>query len=218
MTGSILVIVLIFERVIVLVTAAREEHSMQQCPAKPGYRPVRLTDDTNLSAEEAYRAIRDGLSAPGSGSALDLGAGAGYSTKVLHELGYTSQIDAVDPSGDAWKLCGYASGLSGVSFHEQTDEAFLQAHSQAKYTAINIAYGIATAKAESIGAGHLEDGGRMLAPINEGYCMAVYEKSAGTLQKLNEECGWGWQENVTSLHVVAISHPNLIGRGIKASL
>eukprot|EP00746_Dinoflagellata_sp_MGD_P005183 gnl/MRDRNA2_/MRDRNA2_110028_c0_seq1.p1 gnl/MRDRNA2_/MRDRNA2_110028_c0~~gnl/MRDRNA2_/MRDRNA2_110028_c0_seq1.p1 ORF type:complete len:203 (+),score=41.52 gnl/MRDRNA2_/MRDRNA2_110028_c0_seq1:128-736(+) len=186
------------ERLMALIRVSREHRMMRQCPSQPGWSPQKLTDDTNLSAKEAYGAIRDALATPGSGSALDLGAGAGYSTKVLHELGYTTHIDAVDPSGDAWRLCEYASGFDTVSFHEQTDEAFLQAHSNMTYDAINIAYGIATTKAEGIGAAHLKSGGRMLAPVEDGYCMAVYEKtSAEGLHKLSEECGWGWQQNVT---------------------
>merc|ERR1712187_1033673 len=74
-----------------------------------------------------HRIMCDVLATPGRGRALDLGAGGGFSTYILHSLGY-NQVDAVDNSNFAWRCRGIASGLHGVTFHQQGDEAFFQAH------------------------------------------------------------------------------------------
>jgi len=152
-----------------------------------------------------FRMFEDMLSIPPEededsnlGTALDLGAGAGYSTKVLSELDGITRIDAVDPSGDMWRRCGYASALDGVRFHQVTDEAFFKAHERKKYDVINISYGVSTSKAEGIAAQHLKDGGVMLAPVGGGSCLAYYEKKAsGKVEKVAEDCSYDrWNRKI----------------------
>eukprot|EP00747_Dinoflagellata_sp_TGD_P203375 gnl/TRDRNA2_/TRDRNA2_77001_c0_seq1.p1 gnl/TRDRNA2_/TRDRNA2_77001_c0~~gnl/TRDRNA2_/TRDRNA2_77001_c0_seq1.p1 ORF type:complete len:192 (-),score=30.07 gnl/TRDRNA2_/TRDRNA2_77001_c0_seq1:36-578(-) len=122
--------------------------------------------------------MRLALKDPGHGSALDLGAGAGWSTKVLKELGY-STIDAVDASDAAWQFCKFASSMPGVTFYQMSGEAFLDGPA-GTYDAINFAYAVTTESAESIAEHHLKDGGRLLVPADmfeeTGGCMKAYTK------------------------------------------
>ena len=62
--------------------------------------------DTNISPREAYDTIRDRASPRSkaerdAGRVLDLGAGAGASTKLLSDIGWR-EVVAVDPSSLAW--------------------------------------------------------------------------------------------------------------------
>eukprot|EP00746_Dinoflagellata_sp_MGD_P006420 gnl/MRDRNA2_/MRDRNA2_112555_c0_seq1.p1 gnl/MRDRNA2_/MRDRNA2_112555_c0~~gnl/MRDRNA2_/MRDRNA2_112555_c0_seq1.p1 ORF type:complete len:236 (+),score=46.89 gnl/MRDRNA2_/MRDRNA2_112555_c0_seq1:96-803(+) len=178
------------------------DDSDDDVPSEPGDRPIQLTHDTNLSGAAVYKELRYALAHPGKGTALDLGAGAGFSSKILYELGYRDGIDSVDPSGEAWEMCRYAAELPNVTFYESTDADFVESNTHKQYDAINIAFGIATEKAEAIGMQHLKVGGRMLAPVSGGLCMVTYEKlEDGELSRVNSKWGWMWQPDTTSWRI-----------------
>eukprot|EP00747_Dinoflagellata_sp_TGD_P203376 gnl/TRDRNA2_/TRDRNA2_77001_c0_seq2.p1 gnl/TRDRNA2_/TRDRNA2_77001_c0~~gnl/TRDRNA2_/TRDRNA2_77001_c0_seq2.p1 ORF type:complete len:224 (-),score=31.66 gnl/TRDRNA2_/TRDRNA2_77001_c0_seq2:36-674(-) len=145
--------------------------------------------------------MRLALKDPGHGSALDLGAGAGWSTKVLKELGY-STIDAVDASDAAWQFCKFASSMPGVTFYQMSGEAFLDGPA-GTYDAINFAYAVTTESAESIAEHHLKDGGRLLVPADmfeeTGGCMKAYTKIGASVTRLQIELPQGCQDNVPEL-------------------
>eukprot|EP00747_Dinoflagellata_sp_TGD_P170610 gnl/TRDRNA2_/TRDRNA2_202600_c0_seq1.p1 gnl/TRDRNA2_/TRDRNA2_202600_c0~~gnl/TRDRNA2_/TRDRNA2_202600_c0_seq1.p1 ORF type:complete len:280 (+),score=47.93 gnl/TRDRNA2_/TRDRNA2_202600_c0_seq1:50-889(+) len=150
--------------------ASKEEWAIipVEPPEKPGVVHTKLWDGTMIMPAAYYETVKEVLKASAEkGSALDLGPGAGYSTKVLHELGY-AHVDAVNPDGYAWRRYGYASKLDGVVFHELSDDMFFQAHRQTRYDAIIIGYTVTNEKARHIGSEHLKKNGRMVVPLEEG--------------------------------------------------
>eukprot|EP00747_Dinoflagellata_sp_TGD_P213932 gnl/TRDRNA2_/TRDRNA2_86835_c0_seq1.p1 gnl/TRDRNA2_/TRDRNA2_86835_c0~~gnl/TRDRNA2_/TRDRNA2_86835_c0_seq1.p1 ORF type:complete len:243 (+),score=24.27 gnl/TRDRNA2_/TRDRNA2_86835_c0_seq1:1-729(+) len=183
-----------------------EVQQKRACPSEPQAGPVVLTNHTNLSAKTFYEKLAAALQSPGTGSVLDLGAGAGWSTKVLHGLGYTGGVSAVDASNDAWNLCGYAANLTNVQFHHMPDTQFFAAHNGSTYEAININFGISANKAVGIALNRLKSNGGFFAPILAGTdtsgeaCLTHYIKlSNGSLSQVSIECGWFWQPDV-SIH------------------
>lgn len=193
--------------VLVSVVSSGPTNREVECPAQPQMSLKVITAETHLPAMEAYETLRRDLEQPGHGTALDLGAGTGFSTKVLYDLGYTGGIDAVDPSGVAWQACHYASGLKGVAFYAETDVDFLRGHTRKMYDAISVSFGMTTAKAEAIGQAHLIPGGRMFVPVEDGSCVALYQKTSenntstnsSTLQQLRKVCGWAWQPDMAEV-------------------
>jgi len=99
--------------------------------------------DTNISPKEIYDFLWDKRSeigpgpilkqtSRGQGCCLDLGAGAGVSTRTLWEMGWANVV-AVDPSRLAWDRYAVSSALpSSVTFFHASDEAFLRMRSRAR--------------------------------------------------------------------------------------
>ena len=148
--------------------------------------------DTNISPAEVYDTIRsrlqlqqeqqqleaDGKSDSSNNNlrALDVGAGAGVSTQVIYdELGIKT-IDAVDWSGDAWKL-NVVDDQDGhcpnsVKFYEMDDERFIETIwktklNQPKYDIIAFNFAVNRDKAMYFCKSLLKSNtGLLLAPIN----------------------------------------------------
>lgn len=126
---------------------------------------------TNISATQIYDLEREHLHPTAAQSrkselkALDLGAGAGLSTRVLRRLGY-KHVDAVDQSEDAWSTSG-ADRLRGVAFFHKPANAFVQGldSKENTYDAVNVAFAIRRQKALDYAQHALAPGGRLLAPI-----------------------------------------------------
>ena len=144
--------------------------------------------DTNISPLEVYETIMrlkrqesgndDGVSsAAGDGSksnnrrALDVGAGAGVSTQVIYQqLGYVN-IDALDWSGDAWRINVIEDGYCPptVNFYELDDERFVEEWKNKnleKYDIIAFNFAVNREKALYFCKTLLKPDGLLLAPIN----------------------------------------------------
>ena len=161
--------------------------------------------DTNISPKEIYDFLWDKRSeigpgpilkqtSRGQGCCLDLGAGAGVSTRTLWEMGWANVV-AVDPSRLAWDRYAVSSALpSSVTFFHASDEAFLRMRSRARLDASNsggaggedassaalpafdalrssfdlvvVNYAINHDKAVAFAKELLVPGGRLLAPTN----------------------------------------------------
>lgn len=133
--------------------------------------------DTNISPAEVYETIKrlknGGLNGSGSTSAraLDVGAGAGVSTQVIfQELGY-SNIDALDWSGDAWRINVEDGGYCppSVHFYELDDERFMEKWKKEKlekYDIIAFNFAVNRDKALCFSKNLLKEEGLLLAPIN----------------------------------------------------
>jgi SAM-dependent methyltransferase len=128
---------------------------------------ITASKDTNLSPAEAYDTIRDHVPVKKDGLALDLGAGAGLSTQVLYESGYTI-IDAVDWSIAAWETSVIEQPAS-VRFFELSDQEFFDyiRPTQRRYDAIVYNFAVNPEKAVAIAKTYLNDGGVLLAPCND---------------------------------------------------
>ena len=128
---------------------------------------ITASKDTNLSPAEAYDTIRDRIPLRKDGIALDLGAGAGLSTQVLYEAGYTT-IDAVDWSITAWES-SVKEQPESVRFFELSDQEFFDyiRPTQRRYDAIVYNYAVNPDKAVVIAKTYLHDGGVLLAPCND---------------------------------------------------
>lgn len=128
---------------------------------------ITASKDTNISPAEAYDTIRDRIPLKKNGFALDLGAGAGLSTQVLYERGYTT-IDAVD-----WSILAWESSVKeqpeSVRFFELSDQEFFDyiQPTQRRYDAIVYNFAVNPEKAEAIAKAYLNDGGFLLAPCND---------------------------------------------------
>jgi len=86
---------------------------------------ITASRDTNISPKEVYDTL---ARVRGSGTlALDVGSGAGVSTQVLWDMGYTN-IDACDWSRDAWDLNVVEKGScpESVHFFQLDDERFMR--------------------------------------------------------------------------------------------
>ena len=152
--------------------------------------------DTNISPAEVYDTIRGRLQlqqqqllqkaddngddtttiASNNLRALDVGAGAGVSTQVIYdELGIKT-IDAVDWSGDAWKLNVIDDDVghcpSSVKFYEMDDERFIETVwktklNKPKYDIIAFNFAVNRDKAMYFCKSLLKSNtGLLLAPIN----------------------------------------------------
>lgn len=129
---------------------------------------ITASKDTNLSPAEAYDTIRDRIPLKKDGIALDLGAGAGLSTQVLYEAGYTT-IDAVDWSITAWEA-SVIQQPDSVRFFELSDQEFfdyLGPTQQRRYDAIVYNFAVNPQKAAEVATTYLKDGGVLLAPCND---------------------------------------------------
>jgi SAM-dependent methyltransferase len=143
-------------------------------PKKEYTNSIVASRDTNVSPLEVYETLRTRLTRnnqSGTGRALDVGAGAGVSTQVLYEeLGY-SNIDAVDWSGDAWRINVVENGFCppSVRFFELDDERFTEEwkkSGQDKYDIIAFNFAVNRDKAMFFCHNLLKDDGLLLAPIN----------------------------------------------------
>jgi len=140
--------------------------------------------DTNISPLEVYETIlrlkenssnSEVITSTGStistARALDVGAGAGVSTQVIfQQLGYVN-IDAIDWSGDAWRINVVEGGYCPptVNFYELDDERFVEkwkAKKLEKYDIIAFNFAVNRDKALFFCKTLLKSEGLLLAPIN----------------------------------------------------
>ena len=123
--------------------------------------------DTNISPKEVYDTILGRCLRRGGTRALDVGAGAGVSTQVLYEMGFTD-IDACDWSSEAWDA-NVISCPDGVKFYAMDDERFLRRwreRSEDRYDAIVFNFAINQCKAMQFATELLNRDGVLLAPVN----------------------------------------------------
>ena len=103
------------------------------------------------------------------GRALDLGAGAGASTQVLWEAGWSCVV-GVDPSRLAWDKFAATSALpAGVSFQHLSDEQYVSKWVEEGIDAFDLVvlnYAVNRDKAERFAKTLLTPRGRLLAPTN----------------------------------------------------
>ena len=137
---------------------------------QPNYaNAVVASRDTNVSPKEAYDVIAsraqppDGVTCP---RALDLGAGAGVSTQILWLNGFRD-IEAIDPSREAWDRYVSDPLPPGVRFEQTSDEGFIErrAADAPLYDLVLVNFAINADKARSL-LTLLEPNGRLLAPVN----------------------------------------------------
>jgi SAM-dependent methyltransferase len=136
---------------------------------------ITASRDTNLSPAEAYDTIRQHIPLAGKngGRALDLGAGAGLSTQLLWDAGYTT-IDAVDWSADAWES-SVQSQPDSVRFYELADQEFFDSLSipttttatTQRYDCIVYNFAVNPDKAIQVAQRYLQPSGCLLAPVND---------------------------------------------------
>lgn len=132
---------------------------------------ITASRDTNISPKEVYDTLER---LRGSGTrALDVGAGAGVSTQVLYNMGYTT-IDACDWSSDAWDL-NVVHCPESVHFYPLDDERFVKqwkANDGQRYDAIVFNFAINQQKAVQFATELLSRDGVLLAPVNtqDDYC------------------------------------------------
>ena len=141
--------------------------------------------DTNISPKELYDTIASSLKEVyntaikerGNNNntplrALDVGCGAGVSTEVLFDIGFT-EIDAIDWSGDAWRKyviedpCGQCP--QSVHFYELDDERYLEQwreRHEGLFDVITFNFAVNESKARQFAKELLKKQGRLLAPIN----------------------------------------------------
>jgi len=176
--------------------------------------------DTNISPKEAYDSISSSLLLPPLRSArsarrapraLDLGAGAGVSTQILYEMGYTT-IDAIDWSRSAWDR--FVSEDPGgrcppsVAFYEMDDERYRRRwrrEGAGKFDLIVYNFSVNENKAKEYAREMLVDGGLLLAPVNiqKDYWLKqayrLYDPSGKVLWQAAEVGAWSvtFQPDVT---------------------
>ena len=149
--------------------------------------------DTNISPKEIYDFLwdkRDEIGPKsilgagrdvGQGHCLDLGAGAGVSTRTLWEMGWADVV-AVDPSRLAWdRFTAGAKLPDGITFLHASDEEFLRLRAKAatagrvdngptaaerRFDLVVVNYAINHDKAERFARELLTSNGRLLAPTN----------------------------------------------------
>ena len=136
---------------------------------------ITASRDTNLSPAEAYDVLKQRIPRGDTTKrALDLGAGAGLSTQVLYQAGYTN-IDAVDWSKDAWDASVLQQPES-VQFYELADQDFLDQKRKAEeddpssgyYNVIVYNFAINPEKAVAVAQQFLsKQDGLLLAPCND---------------------------------------------------
>ncbi|VEU38441.1 unnamed protein product [Pseudo-nitzschia multistriata] len=155
-------------------------------PRKELTNSIVASRDTNISPAEVYETIlrlrkerpgESGVTAsgsvpPGRPRALDVGAGAGVSTQVIYDqLGYVD-IDAIDWSGEAWRINVVEGGYCPptVNFYELDDERFVETvwkeeHLE-KYDIIAFNFAVNRQKALYFCRNLLKPDGLLLAPVN----------------------------------------------------
>jgi hypothetical protein len=132
---------------------------------------ITASRDTNISPKEVYDTLER---LRGSGTrALDVGAGAGVSTQILHEMGFTT-IDACDWSRDAWDL-NVVHCPESVHFYQLDDERFVKQWKVTDgepYDVIVFNFAINQRKAVQFATELLSRDGVLLAPVNtqDDYC------------------------------------------------
>jgi SAM-dependent methyltransferase len=142
--------------------------------------------DTNISPKEVYDTIASdylkevyntAIKERGNNNntplrALDVGCGAGVSTEVLFDLGFT-EIDSIDWSGEAWRKYvvedpdGHCP--QSVHFYELDDERYLEQwreRHEGLFDVITFNFAVNESKAIQFAKELLKDQGRLLAPIN----------------------------------------------------
>lgn len=128
---------------------------------------ITASRDTNISPKEVYDTL--GRVKTNGTRALDVGCGAGVSTQVLYEMGYTS-IDACDWSSEAWDAY-VVNCPESVHFFEMDDERFVREQWKAfngeRYDAIVFNFAINQRKAVQFATELLHKDGVLLAPVNE---------------------------------------------------
>jgi protein-L-isoaspartate O-methyltransferase len=157
--------------------------------------------DTNISPKEVYDTLLQLKSTKATTNlrALDVGAGAGVSTQVLWDMGYTT-IDAVDWSGDAWEQ-NVVSCPDSVTFYALDDERFLKTvwSKATQYDVIAFNFAVNRQKAEYFASTLLKEDGILLAPINtqtDYWLKQVYtlmDHSGKTLWTANDVGAWSVQ-------------------------
>lgn len=167
--------------------------------------------DTNISPKEVYDTLLQLKSNATDGTtnnlrALDVGAGAGVSTQVLWDMGYTT-IDALDWSGDAWEQ-NVVSCPDSVTFYPLDDERFLKTvwnnnnnnnNKANQYDVIAFNFAVNRQKAEYFASTLLKEDGILLAPINtqtDYWLKQVYtlmDHSGNTLWTANDVGAWSVQ-------------------------
>mmetsp|Transcript_5359 Transcript_5359/g.8798 ORF Transcript_5359/g.8798 Transcript_5359/m.8798 type:complete len:282 (-) Transcript_5359:34-879(-) len=171
--------------------------------------------DTNISPKEVYDTLAKLKKTDNTDvgkqqlRALDVGAGAGVSTQVLWDMGYQT-IDALDWSGEAWRLNVEENGScpASVHFFELDDERFLQqwkakANNSRKdserYDVIAFNFAVNRNKANMFCKDLLKENGILLAPINtqtDYWLKQVYtlmDSSGQTLWTANDVGAWSVQ-------------------------
>jgi protein-L-isoaspartate O-methyltransferase len=160
--------------------------------------------DTNISPKEVYDTLSKLQISTGGGRALDVGAGAGVSTQVLWNMGYHN-IDALDWSGEAWRINVDENGHCPVSvhFYELDDERFLQQWHRTpnaeRYDVIAFNFAVNRNKAMLFCKELLKHNGILLAPINvqsDYWLKQVYtllDSSGKTLWSANDVGAWSVQ-------------------------
>jgi hypothetical protein len=162
--------------------------------------------DTNISPKEVYDTLAKLQKTENNGKrsrALDVGAGAGVSTQVLWDMGYRT-IDALDWSGEAWRLNVEENGSCppSVHFFELDDERFLQEWKRAgseRYDVIAFNFAVNRNKALAFSKELLKEDGILLAPINtqtDYWLKQVYtliDASGKTLWTANDVGAWSVQ-------------------------
>jgi len=151
---------------IIIPNVAHAIPFVTRAAGKPEYtNAITASRDTNVSPAEAYDVLREKIPAIIHGKALDLGAGAGVSTQVLYQAGYTT-LDAVDWSSTAWDE-SVSSQPGSVQFYEASDDAFFTMHPDERYDAVVYNFAVNPDKAIQVARQHLLPQGRLLAPVND---------------------------------------------------
>mmetsp|Transcript_4101 Transcript_4101/g.9883 ORF Transcript_4101/g.9883 Transcript_4101/m.9883 type:complete len:311 (-) Transcript_4101:67-999(-) len=172
-------------------------------PRKELTNSIVASRDTNISPAEVYETIlrlkkesSDGSASGSTGApprALDVGAGAGVSTQVIYEqLGYTN-IDALDWSGEAWRINVVEGGYCPptVHFYELDDERFVEQWKKenlGKYDVIAFNFAVNREKAQYFCKNLLKPDGLLLAPVNAQ--QDYWLKQTYQLLNANGEVAW----------------------------
>lgn len=174
-------------------------------PRKELTNSIVASRDTNISPAEVYETIlrlkNENSDARTSGStstgtpprALDVGAGAGVSTQVIYEqLGYVN-IDALDWSGEAWRINVVEGGYCPptVHFYELDDERFVEEWKKEnleKYDVIAFNFAVNREKALYFCRNLLKPDGLLLAPVNAQ--QDYWLKQTYQLLNANGEVAW----------------------------
>ena len=138
--------------------------------------------DTNISPKEVYDTLLQRVKSSGGTRALDVGCGAGVSTQVLYDMGFTT-IDACDWSSDAWDLNVVQNGNcpDSVRFYPLDDERFMKQWKSSdgeKYDAVVFNFAVNKQKAVQFATELLNKDGVLLAPVNvqnDYWLKQVYE-------------------------------------------